>query len=136
MKTFIVLLALGLGACASGNLSALDQVPPDYKVLVGVWTWRPMQPYEPANWVAQLTITDVSDTGLVMAEWRDPGRTIPFTTQAWMKEGKIRLTFGSTWKFNLEYDRGTDTLSGPLTDVSPQYARLAAWKTAYFRRIK
>jgi hypothetical protein len=84
--------------------------------------------------MAQLTIKDVNDTGLVTAEWRDPHRgAIPFTTQAWTKERTIRLTFGGRTKYHLEYDRATDMLIGPLTDLPPMYSGTGYHKAYFFR---
>ena len=135
----IRLLTLSALLCALWVPSALAQDAPDYKPLVGVWMWRPTQQTGGGDtdiWSAQLTIEDVSDTGLVTAVWKDPHwGTIHFTTQAWMKEGTIRLTFGGRTKYHLEYDKRTDMLIGPLTDLPPKYVT-GGWTKAYFYRTR
>ena len=74
VTTFLILCAFWVPSVAL----VLAQDAPDYKPLVGVWTWRPNR-----EWSAVLTIQSVSDTGLVTAEWKDPHwGTIPFKTQA------------------------------------------------------
>ena len=124
--------------CALWTSFVLAQDAPDCKFLVGVWTWRPTNwRWEASTWAAQLTITEVSDTGRVTAVWSDPHwGTIPFTTQAIVKEGRIRITFGQIAKYDLEYNKKNDTLIGPVTDLPLTYRNLPEFQTAYFRRIK
>jgi len=117
--------------CGFLTPSVFAQDAPDYQTLVGVWTWRPI-----STWSAQLTVKEVSDTGRVTAEWRDPTSAIPFTTQARMDGGTIKLAFGQSVKFDLEYDKKSDTLIGPATGWPPRFEGAPAWNTAYFRRSK
>lgn len=116
--------------CALWTPSVFAQDAPDYKPLIGVWAWRPVP-----TWTAQLTIKDVSDTGLVTAEWKDPTSTISFITQARMDDGKIRLAFGRPIKYDLEYDKRSDALIGPTTGWPPRFTG-SEWNTAHFRRTK
>ena len=127
---FTVLCALWVPSVAL----VLAQDAPDYKLLVGVWRWHPMESYNP-DWSAVLTIRNVSDTGLVTAEWSDYRGVIPFTTQARTEAGNIRISFGTRPRFDLEYDKKGPALVGPVTNYPPQYQR-GAWKTAYFRRME
>ena len=108
--------------------------PYSFQILVGVWTWRPIP-----DWSAVLTIHRVSDTGLVTAEWKDPHwGVIPFKTQAQTAAGKIRVMFGGSTKYDLEYDPRGDALVGPVTNLPPKYSegQGPAFKSAYFRRTK
>ena len=107
--------------------------PYSFQILVGEWTWRPLQTSAPSNWAGRLTIIHVSDAGLVTAVWGDTGT---FTTWAKVKEGgNITLAVGV---IQLEYDRDTDTLTGPVTGGPPSLDAQArsVFKSAYFRRTK
>ncbi len=98
----------------------LAQGAPDYKPLVGVWTWRPTR-----DWSAVLTIQSVTDAGLVTALWQDPTYgTIPFTTLARMEEGKLKIAFGRSTRFNPgDAPRAADTAavfgSRPVRGAAP-----------------
>ena len=109
----------------------LAQDSPDFRSLVGDWTWKPIP-----TWAAQLTINSVSDEGLVAGVWKDPTwGAIPFTVRAISSDGTIRFQLGRSTKYNLEYDKKDDTLFGPVTNLPPSYTG-PEWKTATFRRMK
>jgi hypothetical protein len=138
--TTIVRLFL-LASIATGCVEqARSTVSPySYQILVGVWRWWPRPTTQQTGWTAQPTITHVSDWGRVSAIWQDTNDgAIPFTTQARVEEGKIKMTFGSRATYHLEYDRDTDTLSGPITNTSPlfDFGGTDVYKSAYFRRTK
>jgi len=127
VTTFLILCAFWVPSVAL----VLAQDAPDYKPLVGVWTWRPNR-----EWSAVRTIQSVSDTGLVTAEWKDPHwGTIPFKTQAQTVNGNTRIKFGGSTKYDLEYDKKKDVLIGPVTNLPPKYTE-PEWQTAHFTRTK
>ena len=129
------LLALITTGCVEPVRSSAN--PYSYHILEGVWTWRPIQTSSTSSWAAQLTITHVSDWGRVQGVWQDPHNgTGSFTTQARIEGGNIKL---QVFVFNLEYDRETDTLSGPMTVSGPPLLDAQArsvFRSAYFRRTK
>jgi hypothetical protein len=110
--------------------ATLAQDLPDFKVLIGKWTWRPLD-----AWTSTLTITDVTPDGLVKAEWSDPNRTVPFTTRAQANRGEIKLAFGQPVKYDLTYDKRNDALIGTATGWPPRFTG-HQWTAPQFRRTR
>jgi hypothetical protein len=110
--------------------ATLAQDLPDFKVLVGKWTWRPLD-----SWAATLTITNVTSDGLVTAEWTDANRTLPVKTRAQADKGEIRLAFGQAVKYDLTYDKRNDALIGTATGWPPRFTG-AQWTAPHFLRMK
>lgn len=110
--------------------AALAEDQPDFKVLIGKWTWRPTD-----SFTNTLTISDVTPDGRVTAQWTDANKAVPFITRAQVDKGEIRLAFGESVKYDLTYDKRNDALTGTATGWPPRFTG-AQWTAPHFRRMK
>ena len=110
---------------------AWPQEATDPRSLVGKWVWNVNR-----RDTFVVTIAEVADDGTVKGTYTFPRTSGQIRAKVTQEGDALKMQFGQQVKFDLTYDKKSDSLRGPATGWEPRLAKEPDYQTAYFKREK